>query len=1115
MGLRKPGEVRKVGGQLTQVSKETAQQLGQDVGVAAVTSPMMGASVGANPDQAKMLGASMNMRATIRARTGTAGEAMTKERAERTQDYASQISDEQKAKKAEYDRWIGAIPALGKLDELMAGKVLESLKPKTTMQQQVLGVDWESVVAYVGNDARAAGLLADIAKDEYAADGTTLTQKSLLTKALHGDPLTTEEMAKVEGAFNKLRDEAGFDLDLETIRKNFVRTPEDQLALQIADSKAKQIGLQDLDEATLKGLGLDSDYLDQLFGGQDGSQWKKATFADVKQRIQDLQSNFADVRELERISRDPFASATQRREANKRLRELGVLGKRAAMEKVGDLEKQIEDGDTVRIGDSVFEIEDILEDDDFMEVFREALNDERQMQALTKNNPDLAKWLTENKNALNSQFTQMSGRLAPGTKAADMFRQVPDSIKKDYGLDEGIYNEAIRTVFGDNIGSDLTLTAQQTQTLIDTVRAQTTDFNNYVAGQINRYTKLGFTPEETAGLTTDLGLLSEVEKRSAFDTRISNLLINRFNESDFKKTRDEIEAIYTAAGLTPPALPSLTAAEYADAVNKGTVPSLQTALEAALEAKKIKETKDSNIELMKDYSGLSASVQHWLAGGEANWNGMSNGNAPFAMDSKRLAAYNSFMAVAGKDPNKQAEFRQALASLMGQKDGAGRELSSRIGELGEWTAKNPGIIKGMYTIKDGKWEPNPTGARAIFTEADAGRAAQARYAQVTAATRPAEAFDILFPGAENQAARVALLELYEKYPPPNTKALTKVQTGTEKVFTGKKWSSQTWRWVDVYEERPVYKDVSALPPQLDANQDGILDTPKQMADRLAAQTKASLDNVHFVDKTTGKVGTNLAVGAVSTTAALKAIANQAASYLKTTNEKTASKAQLDTWREGGFSDTYTKLTSSLGTLINEFPELKGLDPAKFSALGKDGQKEIREAAGTLLSRNDTWKSLPVNPQQSPERAGLYKEVFGSVPSRLDFLRAGDGAAMEKEVRERSSQIAALESLKFGMAGAGFTHATTQAEFMKFAKQAAQGKLPGVADAKEFLKNFQNKPATERRETTHTVTSGNKTLLGTTKKVKEVWTEERPPSFDPAAGKWKPGTVWHTVATRRA
>lgn len=649
MALNRPKDViRKSGGGLVSVTQETAQQLGQDVGVPAVTSPLQGSTVGANQDQAKMLGTPANLRSAIRARTAPQE---TLDTALRTQQFEREATEDERAKQARLDKFFENVPGIAQLDEELAKAVKNSLMPGVDASQQILGVDWTAIQAFFADDIPDIEALKSVAEDKIDLNTGLVTEKSLLTRALQGEQLTDAQVNQLTAAL-----EAN-GLKLEDI-KNFVVSPQDQLAEQILNSRATEIRIGDIPQEALDKLGLTNDYLTQLFGTNANGEpmWKGATYEEVKAHIQELQATFSDVRDLQRIANDPFSSASMRREANKRLRELGHLGKRAAMEKVNDLEKQIEDGDTVQIGDATFEIEEILDDDDWQEAIYFAMNDEKAMESLQENNPELAEWIQTNKQALDRQFTTISGRLAPGQNLKDLMVSEEEIEELDVGyvdFDPAFAQNVITELYGET-------TSWETMTPTQKMEA-TEEIDARLQGNWDEL-MTGIDPSFYADRGLDIMNMSPEEMEIAAADIRNEFNTQLFNNSPYPEQFEEYKALLAELGRTEPTM--LTPNEWA------ALPEEEQDL-----TNKIKDLKDEIKK--KNVNGANAVIVDTLAGLNLTEFGIAEQDGvPIELNDTAQVIYD--LVQGAKNPTEQAAIKAMANSMAEIGQDLGLPLKSRI-----------------------------------------------------------------------------------------------------------------------------------------------------------------------------------------------------------------------------------------------------------------------------------------------------------------------------------------------------------------------------------------------------------------------------------------------------
>lgn len=939
MGLRRPGQVRKVGGQLELASAETAQDLAQEIGAPPITSPLMGAALGATPDQAKMLGTPNNLRAAIRAQTGTE----TLARAERITRPEVAVTEEQARQKAELDRYTAAIPALGKLDTALAQQVMRTLTPG--QPAEFIGIDWDAVSSYLGGSIAANNVLRRIGEDRRNEAGV-LTE-SPLTKFLKGLPVSEKEKQDVEAAFEELKG-LGFDLTTDTLKNNFLMSPEDRLIQRIADSKASELRLGSISNDALRAANiLPKDATEDdanIYWGQiatalgvkpaAGQTAKEAlsnyTFENVKQAVGQLQASFADLRELRRITADPLASATQRREANKRLRELGYRGYYAAEEKINDLEKQIEDGDTLRIGNQVFEVESIIEDDEFMEVFREAMSDPRSMKALEKQNPELAKWLTDNKQALDRQLEAISGRLAPGTDVRRMFetQAVVSELASTYNVSEEDMSRAISGLGFSVADGKLTLTATQTQQVATAalkeavLRKTGTNRDVVMAGLATGLSELDarevFNSIVLAeGETWDT--LSEPRREQLITQGIDSRQRASFEASGYKAQYDALVAEAKEFGVQlPPEVKDLTAAEWYAMSPR---PDLTSVAQAVRQATAKKRVAADNVAKLTTYDTYGDAVKTWLAGGSDAYAKAKAGDA--ALDfGTRVALLDSWTAL-GRTPAEKLQLAKAVASLG---DDALRQRADAITPL---LAKNrAGVLVAL--------EKSP---KEVFAQLDGAAAMDRAYSAALGAKNAQGAWEVLF--GKNNPTTQQLVDLYAQY--AGNKLMVKDRDG---------------------------KNVSAFPVEFDSNRDGVLDSYTDVIKRLSAQTRDALTNVKFVTAAGSLAAKD---GAVSVTDARDKLLGKLAQAVSDAGVAKENKDIQTAWTSNNFGAQYTSLFTNTGVseaAVLRMLGVKSLSPKDFYNAGKAAQGKFREQVAAIKARIDSW-----NKSMAPATKGVDKKVL--------------------------------------------------------------------------------------------------------------------------------------------
>jgi hypothetical protein len=551
---------------------------------------------------------------------------------------------------------------------------------------------------------------------------------------------------------------------------------------------------------------------------------------------------------------------------------------------------------------------------------------------------------------------------------------------------------------------------------------------------------------------------------------------------------DEIEAIYDGLGMALPAgLAFLTPAEYAKMSPGERDKLLENALKTAKETQTRETTKTNNLNALKQYDAYPESVRVWLAGGAARLAAMRNGTAPTDFGG-RANQLSGWMAGAGTDAARKAKYQAAFVKMLDGKDAAGVSYVSRLQEAQSWIVKNPGVLEAL--------QQDP---KRVFGALDAAKAANTAYTAALKEKEPAKIFGAVFdPGTAGQ-----LTDLYSKY--GKEKLTKRVQTGTKQV---RKSVFKNMRWTTETVNEPVFSDVSAWDKNLDVNQDGLLDDPKQVIQRMQSQTSSTAGNHTYVNAKGEE--------ATSVTDIRDAVKKNATQVLTEAQTAFTTKKAGEAWNEGGFGSIYNNLVKDLGPLAKEFPELQGLDPAKFFGLGKDGMKKLRDSVAQLRARVAGWNGVAnARPQEGTPQDKFYREIFGTPPSRLDYLRAGDTAKLAQEMRSRYAEATALTSLESKVRDA-LPDAKLRQESMAAAVRAARGQLPGIKTAQDYLNRLNNKPAPQRKEEVRVMQEripnpprGSTGYRG----VRYVVTLEMQPTWDSEAAMWRFPITQREAASR--
>jgi hypothetical protein len=371
---------------------ETTTTAAEQTGAQLATTPAGAMEQGRGPDSAKMAGTPPAKVNALRVAMQDVGS----RRLEAIRDVAKEdIAADQRVTGIRQKASV-----LGRLDENMAEYINAQLKaaftasliPKgATLKDSVykdnqqkrtdLSAAVGKILAGTATDADINTVNAALPKNEqikFDKDTAASTNAAIIANNLY-DNMTPAQM---QAAFGTAVTAANANTTLE----KFLVDP-------AADTLAQSEGLADSDELTvlLKSiLPKDADLSKMRLGDVTAAiqKWKEDEFKDVTTYQQTLS--------------DPMASKAQRDLAAENLRRLGKIGVLALDQKVGDLDAQMQDGDTVMLGDQSFEISEFFEKPEALAQLKGWLD-----------KPDTAPtslkgWIEANRDAIQTKVNELS-----------------------------------------------------------------------------------------------------------------------------------------------------------------------------------------------------------------------------------------------------------------------------------------------------------------------------------------------------------------------------------------------------------------------------------------------------------------------------------------------------------------------------------------------------------------------------------------------------------------------------------------------------------------------------------------------------------------------------------
>lgn len=405
MGTR----LAKIGGILQETStEELARQEGLP---SAPTSPLGAAGIGASQDMAKMSGTGAQIRATIRETLKERTDVMD------VMGEAERGASRGRFQVQQIQQQLQTLGGLGSLDnrvaEMVRARITASEKPVAGLTNTVNDKALEDAIKLAnplltGEELAAA---VDEAKQGFESlrantskSGVVALLKSIGIQATINDDATTLAQKLAEtGIYDQATAED-------------IKDAMDKIAESTKELKVKDLEKEDLDfdkASAAAVLGLDIEDLDNM------------TLGEVKSQLAAYRSNtFTNVDELREVLDNPFSSQSQKDFARKRLAELGAVGVTSFEQKANNLQAQMEEGDTVKVGDKQVKVEEIMTDPTLRATIATALDSPEELAKLRKVDPELADWVVKNQEALKDIKDELTAGL--GNLAANLKNQ------KDY-----------------------------------------------------------------------------------------------------------------------------------------------------------------------------------------------------------------------------------------------------------------------------------------------------------------------------------------------------------------------------------------------------------------------------------------------------------------------------------------------------------------------------------------------------------------------------------------------------------------------------------------------------------------------------------------------------------
>jgi len=411
----------KISGTLQETSgEELARQQGLP---SAPTSPSGAQAIGASQDVAKMAGTPNQVRATIR-------ETLK----ERTDVRDVMGEGERGGSRGRFDveriqQQLQSLTGLGSLDNRVAEAVRTRLTSTAGIgfKNEVDPAAVEQVLKTAGlpSDAKTIeSIVASLAKlrDNLTPDNIAATLKSLGISATINDGAAGLAQKLVQSGVFK-------QASVEDIKARLSKQLED-----VKNFKIKDLGTIDTDTGavTYSNLDFDPDNAAATLG-ITREQLDNMTLSEAKAMLASYrQRSFADVDELRDLVANPFATQGQKDYARKRLAELGAIGVTSLEEKTDNIQAQMEQGDTVQVGNRQIRVTELTTDPTYRATIATALSSPEELDKLRVSDPKLADWIDANKKALLDVRDQLTAGLgdfaATQKKFTDYIGDTPPDV---------------------------------------------------------------------------------------------------------------------------------------------------------------------------------------------------------------------------------------------------------------------------------------------------------------------------------------------------------------------------------------------------------------------------------------------------------------------------------------------------------------------------------------------------------------------------------------------------------------------------------------------------------------------------------------------------------------
>ena len=390
----KKKRVRNLAGRMVETDDQELTQMADSAGIQTPLSPKAAEGIGASPDQAKMAGTKQQKEPVLEQAQQVQPQD-TLQTAQRTAQARTQQTGSEQAKQQRAEDLTARYGSLGT-------SVANLINTKIGEQEVLASGSWtvdEDLTADLDDDQKTA-------LDAFAANPTDVAAQQAAAQALG-----------ISAA----------DTDIATKLQEYIKA--DNAAELLATQLPDQIQASEV----LSELGTDEEELQELLG-IDPASIQGMTLQDLQDKLEfTARAEFDQISELEALATDPAASPQERAEARKQLKAMGATGMYAVEAGMEDLVAQIDQADTLQIGDEEISVEEMLSDEHMSSVIAEYLEGDEDARTEIQDDygADFASWIEGNEAVLAEASAELDTSLGQLTESAEARQALTETLGSD------------------------------------------------------------------------------------------------------------------------------------------------------------------------------------------------------------------------------------------------------------------------------------------------------------------------------------------------------------------------------------------------------------------------------------------------------------------------------------------------------------------------------------------------------------------------------------------------------------------------------------------------------------------------------------------------------------